>query len=301
MGDTTGTTDDGLTETRWRRYGKDRIYLRTAEGQTVGHVDLVTRQAVVSDPAHSGAVHARLDRWLAAEQPAPASPATAPAPTMWAPPVVPPAPGLGPPRAIDLASNVAGAAARAQRDAVNAEAPVRNLLARVLGVKTDERNWRIGAKGEQKIGRELTTLGPAWRVLHAIPVGDRGSDIDHLVIGPGGVYTLNAKCHPGGKAWIGERVVLVNGHRTDYLRNARFEARRTAKLLTSALHRPVDVQPVIVFVDLAGITVKQQPDDVHVITRRRVAAWFQGRPAILSAADIDTIYDVARLTRTWQR
>ncbi len=29
-----------LTETRWTRYGKDRVYVRTAEGLDVGHIDL---------------------------------------------------------------------------------------------------------------------------------------------------------------------------------------------------------------------------------------------------------------------
>lgn len=129
MRDTNEAGDNGLTETRWRKYGKDRIYLRSAAGETVGHVDLVTRQVVVNDQAYSDAVRACLDRWLATEQPAHAEEAATPTPTAWAPPAVPPAPGLGPPRAIDLAGNAAGAAARARRDAINAEAPVRNLIA----------------------------------------------------------------------------------------------------------------------------------------------------------------------------
>lgn len=56
-------------------------------------------------------------------------------------------------------------------------------------------------------------------MLHAVEVGQNGSDIHHIVIGPPGVITLNAKRHPGGKAWVGERMVTVNGQKTDYLRN----------------------------------------------------------------------------------
>jgi hypothetical protein len=124
----------------------------------------------------------------------------------------------------DLAANVAGAAARAKRDEVNAKAPVMNLAARAFGVKTEERAWRVGAKGEEKVAHELDKLGASWHVLHAVEVGDRGSDIDHVLIGPPGVITVNTKRHPDGKAWIGERSILVNGHRTDYLRNSRHEA-----------------------------------------------------------------------------
>lgn len=81
---------------------------------------------------------------------------------------------------------------------------MRTFLARVLMVHTEERAWRIGADGEEKVGAQLDKLiqrDPRWRAIHAIEVGERGSDIDHLVIGPGGVYSLNAKHHPGAKVW----------------------------------------------------------------------------------------------------
>jgi hypothetical protein len=57
-------------------------------------------------------------------------------------------------------------------------------------------------------------------------VGDNGADIDRLVIGPGGVFSLNAKHHPGGKVWVGGNTLMINGHRQPYIRNSRFEAQR---------------------------------------------------------------------------
>jgi hypothetical protein len=50
---------------------------------------------------------------------------------------------------------------------------VRTMLARVLGVRTDERAWRLGARGEQTVAKQLAKLEPLWRVLHDVPVGDR--------------------------------------------------------------------------------------------------------------------------------
>ena len=35
-----------LIETRWKQYGKDRIYVKTVEGNDIGHVDLVERTVV---------------------------------------------------------------------------------------------------------------------------------------------------------------------------------------------------------------------------------------------------------------
>jgi len=60
------------------------------------------------------------------------------------------------------------------------------FLARALDLKTDEQAWRVGANGEETVGGRLQKLrGHGWYVLHAVSVGKRGSEIDHLLIGPG--------------------------------------------------------------------------------------------------------------------
>ena len=37
-----------LIEKRWKRYGKDRVYVKTSEGNEVGHVDLVEQTVVAT-------------------------------------------------------------------------------------------------------------------------------------------------------------------------------------------------------------------------------------------------------------
>ena len=268
-----------LIETRWKRYGKDRVYVRTDDGDDVGHVDLVEHTVVAKVAEYETELRACLARWTCEH----ADGATS-------------ARDDG---GRDLAANLAGAAARAKRKEVNAQAPVMNLIARVLGVKTDERAWRVGAKGEEKVAGELAKLGPGWRVLHAVEVGKNGSDIDHVVIGPAGVITLNAKRHPGATAWVGERMVMMNGQRTDYLGNSRFEATRACRLLSEACGRPVNVTPAIVFVDLDDLTVKQMPADVHVTTRRRLVAWIRSLPTAIDGDTMEEIFAKARLSTTW--
>ena len=45
------------------------------------------------------------------------------------------------------------------------------------------------------MGAELNRLGRhGWRVLHSIRLANR-VDIDHLPIGPGGVFSINTKHH----------------------------------------------------------------------------------------------------------
>lgn len=203
----------------------------------------------------------------------------------------------------DLAARRPGAEAREQAVALRRAAPVRTFLARVLGVHTDERAWRVGADGEQKVADQLDKLirrDPRWRVIHAIPVGDRGSDIDHLVIGPGGVYSLNAKHHPGAKVWVAGNTFMANGQRQPYLRNSRHEAERACKLLTAATGREVLVTGVVVPVGADDLVIKQAPIGVEVVNRMRLVKWLQARPETLDAPTIEVVFEAARRSTTWR-
>ena len=200
----------------------------------------------------------------------------------------------------DLVDNTAGAAARAKRREVSSLAPVRNLVARALGVKTDERAWRISANGEEKVGHELSKLPAGWHVLHAVPIGDHGSNIDHIVIGQRGVFTLNTKNHPDSSVCVYERALWVNGHATNYLHNSRFEAARATRILTRACEMAVEVRAAIVFVDPDKLTRKGTPRDVDVTCRRGLRTFLMQQPQRLTPSQVEHIFTVARNGLTWQ-
>jgi len=181
---------------------------------------------------------------------------------------------------------------------------MRTFLARVLRVHTDERAWRIGADGEEKVAAQLAKLvkkDPRWRVLHAVPVGENGSDIDHVVIGPAGVFTLNAKHHPGAKIWVAGTTFMVNGQKQPYLRNSRHEAARAAKLLTAAAGVTVHAVGVVVPVGAQDIVIKTAPEGAHVVYRRALAKWLGRQPELLEQDAVDRIFEVARRSTTWLR
>ncbi|OMH23908.1 hypothetical protein BKD30_10475 [Tersicoccus phoenicis] len=180
---------------------------------------------------------------------------------------------------------------------------MRGTLARLVDARTDERAWRIGADGEEAVAAQLTGLGGDWRVLHAVRVGERDSDIDHVVIGPAGVFTINAKHHPHASVWIGGDTFMVNGRRVPYVRNSRHEARRAGRLLTEQVGFPVTAVGVIAVMGARkGFTVKQQPADgsVVVVQRRRVSEHLLMLPSRLSPREIAAIYQAARRSTTWR-
>ena len=204
---------------------------------------------------------------------------------------------------LDLAVNRPGQSLRRQAELTRQAAPSQSFLARIRSPHSEERAWRIGADGEEKVGRHLEKLARrdgAWRVLHSIPVGNRGSDIYHVVIGPGGVFSLNTKNHPGKRIWVGKNTLLVNGVRQPYLRNSRHEAERASRLLTEACGFSVAVTGVVVPVNADDISIKAAPVDVPVMNRRRLVRWLRWRPVSLEAATVEAIYDAARRSTTWQ-
>lgn len=161
------------------------------------------------------------------------------------------------------------------------------------------RSWFHGALGEIAVGQILRGLGSEWTVLHAVPVGAGASDIDHVLVGPAGVFTLNTKNHAGKKVWVGERAILVDGHRQHYLSHARHEAARAAKRLSAVVGEQVPVTPVLVLIEPKDLTIKQRPAGVHVITDRRLLRWLRRRRPALAPEQVARITAAAVVPKTW--
>jgi hypothetical protein len=92
---------------------------------------------------------------------------------------------------------------------------------------------------------------------------------------------------------------LVNGQKTDYLRNSRFEAKRAAKLLSAACGFDVKVTPIIV-VMASSMKVKAMPEGVEVVGRKLITKWLSRRPAVLTPDAVDGIFHHARRDLTWR-
>jgi len=309
----------------WRRYGQLRIYV-SAGHDPVGWFDPRTGRSRLSQPG------LRDEFWAAARTecqrlsadghlrelafPPGASPAAPqqPSPVM---PVTLPLTGLAAqgerqagqdwvvhdPDPDDLARNEPGAAAIARARELRREHPLLTGAAAVLGIRTSARSFAEGARGERTVGRQLNKWAAqyGWHVLHAVPVGRRGADIDHVVIGLFGVVTVNTKATVTA-VWVGEYGLTVGGKSVDYLRKSRSEASRAGLLLNRATGLEVPVQPAIVFVGARRVKVRRGgPPDVAVLAEPRMLhRWLLTQPPALSPAQVETIYQAARQAATWQ-
>ncbi|ODU05884.1 MAG: hypothetical protein ABS81_06350 [Pseudonocardia sp. SCN 72-86] len=185
-----------------------------------------------------------------------------------------------------------------------------------------DRSWRVGADGEVAVGEvlaELTKVSrwdrlrgrpPSWWVLHSVPLGDgRGrvrGDVDHVLIGPPGVITINSKHHRAGRLTLDGEQLVVNGHLTEYVRKARREAERAAQFLrpalagagTPELAARVAVRPMLAIVGGRLLISRWAPGVTVVMTRQLLHA-VRSIPAVLDAAEVATVYEVARRSTTW--
>lgn len=68
----------------------------------------------------------------------------------------------------------------------------RSVVGRAVGLHPLRAGARLPfarAIGARAVAQRLAALGPAWTVLHSVPAG-RGAGIDHLVVGPAGVFAI---------------------------------------------------------------------------------------------------------------
>jgi hypothetical protein len=196
-----------------------------------------------------------------------------------------------------LVGRRAGSSAAEKARELRAAQPILTRLARVLGLHTDERAWRRGAKGERITGWWLGGLPDGWYVFHDIPVGGHGANIDHLVVGPGGVFTINTK-NLSRSIVVNPRTLTHNGYRTGYLPKASNEARRVSTLLSAAIGRPVEVRGLLAIL-ADEWTVKEQPTDVFVGGPRGAKHWMLRQPAVLRAHEVLDLARAASKPATW--
>ncbi|MFJ7153509.1 nuclease-related domain-containing protein [Streptomyces sp. NPDC101118] len=172
---------------------------------------------------------------------------------------------------------------------------------KVLRRPSEWDTWYAGLEGERRVGRELARLrAHGWRVLHGIPKGN-GGDIDHLLIGAGGVFAVNTKRHPGASVWVGDDMAKVNGGPpVPYPAAARAEAAHVRRVLERHCGFAVPVDPVLVFVGVESLRSSVTQHAVRVFREREVAALgpLSGK---LTPDQVERIYAVARHRRAWLR
>jgi hypothetical protein len=154
--------------------------------------------------------------------------------------------------------------------------------------------WRRGAAGERRTARLLAALERhGWAVLHDLALPGSRATLDHLAIGPGGVFVIDSKHYrgrlqldPSGRLWHG-RYPLAPA-----LRAISFEADQAALVLTD---------PAVVVVPVMAVHGAQVPwgkmvvNGVPVVAARRLPSMLRQLPAVLGPERVAALAAQARV------
>jgi Nuclease-related domain len=154
--------------------------------------------------------------------------------------------------------------------------------------------WRRGSAGERRTARLLDPLARhGWAVLHDLAIPGSQANLDHVVIGPGGVFVIDSKHYrgrlqldPSGRLWHGRYPLAPT------LRAVDFEADQAARVLPDP---GVAVVPIVAIHGTQVPWGKVVTDGVPVVAARRLPSMLGALPAVLGPERVAALADQARI------
>jgi hypothetical protein len=155
---------------------------------------------------------------------------------------------------------------------------------------TQARAWQRGAKGERHTARLLDRLGrDGYVVFHDLAIPDSPANLDHLVLGPSGVFVIDSKQWTGQVHQSSDGLIWHNHYRLDRtLATLRWQAETLGHLLG------VPVAPLVCVhgAHVQGGGLRAQGVAVVPATLLRSAL---GHDQVVSDADVELLAAIARM------
>lgn len=157
------------------------------------------------------------------------------------------------------------------------------ILVRLWRVLARSRALARGLEAEVAAGQELEELRHmGYYVFHDVPSATQGENLDHIVVGPAGVFAVSAKARSGRGAnrhidawevtYDGEKLLFPGWEETLPLGQAIAKADWLFEWLYDELGEPVPVRPILV---LPGWSVKRTAvSGIPVLAAHRIQAYF---------------------------
>lgn len=164
-------------------------------------------------------------------------------------------------------------------------------------------NRYLGYFGERVVAESLEPLkAQGYRVFHDVPAGaePKPFNVDHVVVGPSGVFAIETKTRRKGRARDGfaAHEIIYDGQVLAYpwgedrhgLAQALRQAHWLEDFLQKLLGRTIAVQPILAFP--GWMIMRRGTGAVNVLNPKEIPAAILQRASaapVLSAADIDLI------------
>jgi hypothetical protein len=184
---------------------------------------------------------------------------------------------------------VAGGSARDQADRARAAANVLERKAAYAARRAEQ--FDRGSAGESAVAVELATLtADGYLVLHDRVLPD-GGNIDHLLIGPFGVYVIDAKAWTGPVTVDSGGVLRCNGRRrTDAVTGVERQVATVRDALQRAGHGDVQIRGLLAIATPDAGQQVVRAGDVSVVPLGHLASGLRGRTAPTSQSAAEAMW-----------
>jgi hypothetical protein len=154
-------------------------------------------------------------------------------------------------------------------------------------------SWRRGWIGEQRVTETLLAgLSDEYSLFNNVMLKDKkGGDIDHIVVGPSGVFVVETKNFRGKISYYEDNWEGVG--RQSPSRQARSNATRIRKVLVSSQNlesRHLWVQGIVVLANTrVTVTPRKPPEHVEVFKINELVNYIKGQPRRFGTWEIGQI------------
>ena len=160
------------------------------------------------------------------------------------------------------------------------------LWSLMKGLKHVERFFK-GARGEERVAGILKTLPGSYHVFNDFAVGRK--HVDHVVVGPGGVFSIETKFWRG-KVTVEDGHVLLDGQLPDRepLKQALREAETVRAALSSAGWNGM-VTPVLAFASDSFSAHRAEIRGVVMINSNELKTSFESDRVVIPPQELDRL------------
>lgn len=176
---------------------------------------------------------------------------------------------------------------------------------RLIQFIPEARALKLAIHGERAVGQFLDELRQnGYKVFHDL-LGS-GFNVDHVLIGPAGVFTIETKTHskrsgPDPKVTFDGRTIVVDGWEPDRdpVVQAKAQAKWLREILAESTGRTFEVWPVVLF---PGWWVEQRPGstkEMWVLNPKAFKSYLDNEQTVLSPEDVGLAsFHLSRYIRT---
>jgi len=148
---------------------------------------------------------------------------------------------------------------------------------------------RRGAEAEEAVGEILDSLPEGFFIIHDFDSGK--GNIDHIIIGPKGIFTVETKSHRGEVTFDGNQLLLnCKPYQKDFLKQAWAECDLVRDLLKKWEITEPKAEPVILFTN-AVVKVREKAKGVEIVSLKFLPKFLERLPDKISKPEAGRIYN----------